>query len=95
MEFWIGATAGVIVILYLLVLVSVLIPRKNAIQNKRHLEIVEEQLRVFHERMHEERRLADSMERLVRILTNTDEPPAVVDYRSGETEEATDKTKPQ
>jgi hypothetical protein len=89
-----GSAAGGFIALATFFVVMSLIPRKNSIQ-KRQIDLVEEQLRVFHQRMHEERRLADSMERLVRILTNTDEPPSIAEYRSGETEEANDKTKPQ
>ena len=88
MEFLIGTLVGIVEVLLILGML-IIVPKKKNLQI-RHLEIVEEQLKVFHERMHEERRLADSMERLVRILTNTDEPPEIVEYRSGE-EEANDK----
>jgi hypothetical protein len=40
-------------------------------KNDRHLKIMEEQLRVFNERMVEERRLADALEKIVAQFTPT------------------------
>ena len=70
MMLWFGCSVGAVVIVLLLVTIVAIIPREGKIA-KRHLEIVEEQLRVFNERMLEERRLACALETLVDHVTST------------------------
>lgn len=75
--FWLGCSVGGIAIVLLFAALLALVPRESKV-TKRHLEIVEEQLRVFNERMLEERRLACALEKLVEHVTSTNTTQAEI-----------------
>lgn len=67
--FWLGFFAGGLATMLACCVAAHLLPKDNKLA-KRHLEIVEAQLRVFNERMVEERRLACALETMVEHVTS-------------------------
>jgi hypothetical protein len=67
--FWFGfSVGGCAIVLFALCWSSLRKPDTSA--NDRHFRVLEEQLRVFHERMVEERRLACALEAVVKHVTS-------------------------
>jgi hypothetical protein len=69
MIFWLGFFSGGLVTVLACLVAAHPLPRDNKLA-KQHLEIVEAQLRVFNERMVEERRLACALEAMVEHVTS-------------------------
>jgi hypothetical protein len=69
----VSVLSGALFVCVALFLLAKLMPPKvaNNAYYKRHLDIVEAQLKVFNERMVEERRLADALEIIVAQITST------------------------
>jgi len=66
----VSALSGALFVCVAMFLLINYVPTKDKANNyKRQFELAEEQLRIFKERMHEERRLADSLEIIVRMCS--------------------------
>lgn len=69
MSFLFGMAVGAVSLTVFLVILYKVIPDKESVsRQKKHLELVERQLKVFNERMVEELRLADAIEQVVTKL---------------------------
>ena len=67
--FYVGFSSAMIAIVLLFILYAIF-HKKDTSSNDRHFRLLEEQLRVFNERMVEERRLSCALETIVEHVTS-------------------------